>query len=82
MIQQVQELKSQALRELGAIAGPEDLERWRISYLGRKGSLTQILRGLGSLPQEERRQAGSSANDAKRELESALAQKGDGRSRY
>ena len=75
MIQQVQELKSQALRELGAIGGPEDLERWRISYLGRKGSLTQILRGLGSLPQEERKRAGSSANEAKREMESALTQK-------
>ncbi|MEE9198903.1 MAG: phenylalanine--tRNA ligase subunit alpha [Dehalococcoidia bacterium] len=75
MIDQVQELKSKALHELEAADTPEGLEQWRIAYLGRKGALTSILRGLGSLPAENRRSAGSVANQVKRELEAALAQR-------
>ena len=58
MIQQVEDLTSQALSELEPLAEQEALEKWRVSYLGRKGSLTQMLRGVSSLPVEERREAG------------------------
>ena len=75
MIDQVQEIKSKALQELEALGDPQALEGWRISYLGRKGSLTRLLRGVSSLPQKERRSAGSAANSAKRDLESALARR-------
>ena len=75
MIDQVQELKSKALEELEPLIELEDLEQWRISYLGRKGSLTLLLRGISSLPQEDRREAGSTANRAKGELEQALSRK-------
>ncbi|MFQ5933515.1 MAG: phenylalanine--tRNA ligase subunit alpha [Dehalococcoidia bacterium] len=75
MIDQVQEIKSRALKELDAASGPEELERWRVSYLGRKGALTQVLRSLGSLPQEDRRSIGREANQVKRELEAALTQR-------
>ncbi len=75
MMQQVEELTSRALSELEPLAGPEALEQWRVSYLGRKGSLTQLLRGVSSLPVEERREAGSAANRAKNRLEGALSDK-------
>ena len=74
MIQQVEELTSKALSELEPLAEQEALEKWRVSYLGRKGLLTQMLRGVSSLPMEERREAGSAANRAE-EAGGALSEK-------
>ena len=39
-------LQNEALAQISQVAGLEALEELRIRYLGRKGSLTQILRGL------------------------------------
>ena len=77
MIDQVQEIKEKALRELESASSPDQLEQWRISYLGRKGALTQVLRRLGKLPPEERRSIGGAANQVKAELETALEQRGE-----
>ncbi len=60
--------ESEGAETLGA------LERARIAYLGRKGSLTQLLRGLKDLPEGERKTIGAEANVLRRELE-ALFQK-------
>ena len=49
-----------------------ELEEIRVRVLGRQGSLTQLLRGLGGLPAAERPLVGAAANEAKRQLESAL----------
>lgn len=53
----------------------EGLERWRVSVLGRSGSLTQILRGLGAVPKEHRPQLGADANRAKDVLERRLRER-------
>jgi len=66
---QVEELKLKALRELESIPDTKSLEEWRISYLGRRGQITQVLRGLGSLPEDQRREAGAAANSARQDLE-------------
>lgn len=50
----------------------EGLDRWRVSVLGRSGSLTQILRGLGAVPEEDRPRLGAEANRAKGVLEREL----------
>ncbi len=68
-------LQNEALAQISQAAGLEDLEELRIRYLGRKGSLTQILRGLKDLEPELRRQLGQEANQAKQDLESAFAAK-------
>ena len=47
-------LRAQALEELGRSNTPKDLEEFRVRFMGKKGSLTEILRGMGSLPAEER----------------------------
>lgn len=65
-------LASSARGELGAAEDEAALEAWRVLYLGRKGRLTMVLRGLGSLPLDERRRLGAEANRLKQELESAL----------
>ncbi len=71
---QVEELEARALAELGQVADAKALEEWRVRYLGRKGALTEVLRGLGSLPPEERRAIGAKANQTKAKLEAAFDQ--------
>ncbi|MBT9149300.1 MAG: phenylalanine--tRNA ligase subunit alpha [Dehalococcoidia bacterium] len=75
MITTLEEIKSRALDELRNLNELKELESWRVGYLGRKGTLTQLLRGLSSLPIEERREAGAAANKLKSLLEQALADK-------
>ena len=70
---QIEELESKALDELQAVSDLEALDDWRISFLGRRGELTQILRGLGSLPADERPAAGAAANAAKIRLEGSIS---------
>ena len=71
----VEEVKSKALEELGSIDSLGQLEEWRIAYMGRRGQLTQILRGVGSLSPDERRSIGAAANEAKTTLEDSLTQR-------
>ncbi len=52
------------------------LEAVRVSYLGKKGSLTGILRGLGGLSSEERPAVGKVANEVRAALETALDARG------
>ena len=75
MLEKVEELKAKALHELEVVDSQDAFQKWRITYLGRRGALTQILRGLGSLPQEERKAVGALANEVKELLEESLAQK-------
>ncbi len=56
-----------------ATAGNEaELERVRLDYLGRRGSLSAIVEGIKDLPPEQRPSAGQAANQAKRAIEAAL----------
>ena len=75
MLKELDELKATAVSELDGIDNLGDLERWRVRYLGRKGSLTTILRGLAALSVDERRAVGAAANDLKTALEAGLQQK-------
>ena len=68
------ELRDKALEELEAVDSLDELGKWRVEYLGRKGRLTNILRNLKDLPQEERQQVGGQANKLKTLLEGALSQ--------
>ncbi len=71
----VQELLAEALKELDSLDTLESLDAWRVSYLGRRGRLTTILRGLGGLPPDERRTLGSLSNRTKSLLEEGLEQR-------
>jgi len=68
----VSALKNTALQAIHHASDTEELERLRVQYLGRKGALTGILRGLGGLDPEDRRRLGQEANRAKEALEEAL----------
>jgi phenylalanyl-tRNA synthetase alpha chain len=75
MQEELRDLETQALHELAAIGSSDALEAWRIAYLGRKGELTNILRGLGRLPTELRPLVGQQANRVKQRLEEELEAK-------
>ncbi len=49
-----------------------DLEQIRVKYLGKKGELTQVLRGMGSLSEQERPVVGQIANRIREEMEEAM----------
>ena len=58
---------------LGACRTDEELERIRVEYLGRKGRLTEVMRGVGALPAEERPVIGDLANQLKRRVDDRIA---------
>jgi phenylalanyl-tRNA synthetase alpha chain len=67
----VDHLRAEAERALAAAPDLVALDAWRIEYLGRKGRLTAVLRGLAGLPVEQRRDVGAAANALKLHLEQA-----------
>jgi len=63
---------------MAALAAPDcDIEAIRVQYLGKKGELTAVLRGMGALTPEERPVMGQMANDVRAEIEEAIAKMGD-----
>ncbi len=75
MLEQLRELVSQAHEELDKVDKLEELENWRIRYMGKKSRLILILRSLATLTLEERRLLGAQANDIKINFEKALDEK-------
>ena len=73
--QTMDELLQVAVRDLERIDNPEGLEQWRVAYLGRRGRLTLVLRGLPQLDLEQRKVMGALGNEAKSKLEALLAQR-------
>jgi len=75
MLEQLEELKTGALGGLKAITDAQELESWRIRYLGKKSELNKALRSLAGLSIDERKRLGALANQIKNELEAALKDK-------
>lgn len=72
--------KLQSIREeaLASVASSEDsakLEEIRVRYLGKKGELTSILRGMGALSGDERPVVGQLANEIRSDIENAIREK-------
>ncbi|MBE2236529.1 MAG: phenylalanine--tRNA ligase subunit alpha [Caldilineaceae bacterium] len=72
LIGQLEALQVEAQAALVAAQHTPETEAWYAAYLGRKGKMTTILRGLGQLSQEERPRVGKRANEIKETLEAAL----------
>ncbi len=75
VLQQLNELRAEALGELDGISGVKELESWRVRYLGKKSRLSRVLHSLAALPIAERKAVGASANELKSALENSLGQK-------
>ena len=72
ILEQLEELKKQGLEAIEQAQTTKILDEARVAFLGKKGSLTQILRGLGSLSKEERPVVGKISNEVRQALEAAL----------
>ena len=70
MKEKLQQIKEAALLELRAAEC--DTEALRVRYLGKKGELTAVLRGMGALSPVERPVVGALANEVRAEIEAAL----------
>jgi phenylalanyl-tRNA synthetase alpha chain len=68
----IDKLRAAALTEINAAASPEALEAVRIAVLGRRGTLTLLMRGLGELDPDARRTAGAALNAVRDEITAAM----------
>ena len=71
------EILAQAEREAAGAQDLAALDRVRVQYLGKKGVLTEYLKGLGQLAPEERPQVGQAVNRAKQQLQATLKSRSD-----
>ena len=75
MKEKLEALRRQALEELEKLTLPKELEDFRVRVMGKKGPLTELLRGMGSLPAEERPKMGQLVNELRATLEAALKER-------
>ena len=71
-MQSLEDIKAKAAAAIDAAADVAALEELRVSYLGKKGALTGLLKGLGQLSAEERPKAGAEINAVKQVLNEQL----------
>jgi len=65
------------LTEIAAARSPDELEQLRVRLLGRNGAVTAMMRQLGGLPAEQRREVGARLNALKDEIAAALTEAGE-----
>jgi phenylalanyl-tRNA synthetase alpha chain len=76
-MEELQQILDQALQQFAQISDEAELEQVKARYLGKEGSLTVLLKGLGKLSAEERPAAGARINQVKQGIEAALQQRRD-----
>ena len=75
MKDQIEKIKIESTEELKKIQDLKELENFKVKYLGKKGSLTTILRGMKELSNEERPVIGSLVNQVRDLLENLIEEK-------
>ncbi|KIL75545.1 phenylalanine--tRNA ligase subunit alpha [Bacillus badius] len=72
MEQQLKELQTEALAKVEAAADLKQLNDIRVAYLGKKGPITEVLKGMGKLSAEERPKMGALANEVRAAVSAAI----------
>ena len=75
MKEQIEQIKLKSIEEIKNSTDLKNLEELRVKYLGKKGELTAVLRGMKDLSPEERPVIGNLVNDVKAELENLIEEK-------
>ncbi len=73
MTEQILKLKEKFMAELSSVSSAAALEELRVAYLGKSGSVTSLLKNMGRLQPEEKRQMGQTVNELKGEVSELLA---------
>ena len=74
MREELLEMEKKALQDLEAAEDLTSLERFRITYLGKKGLIATVMKRLGELPAQEKPEAGELANRVKGNLSKLFEQ--------
>jgi phenylalanyl-tRNA synthetase alpha chain len=69
---QLEEIVAQAETAIANADNPQALDDVRVQYMGKKGQLTELLKGLGKLDPSERREAGQKINEAKQQVQTSI----------
>ena len=77
MEENLKQILSKAKSEIEAADSLEVLEKIRVSYLGKKGIITDLKKNISKLPNEEKPMAGKLINEASKEIENALSKKSE-----
>jgi len=72
VIEALGHIREEVLASLSKVHTEKEITEIRVKTLGRKGSLTQVLKQLGALPEVERKEIGKRANEIKEALESQI----------
>ncbi|MCH5210246.1 MAG: phenylalanine--tRNA ligase subunit alpha [Oscillospiraceae bacterium] len=72
MKEKLEEIKAAALEALQKASEMDALEEARIKFLGKKGELTAVLKGMGKLSADERPKIGALANEIRSEIENRI----------
>jgi len=75
MKEKIQQIKENAIAEIKSADNLKSLDDVRVKYSGKKGELTLVLRGMGSLSAEERPVIGALVNEVRDELENMITEK-------
>jgi phenylalanyl-tRNA synthetase alpha chain len=76
-MKELEQIVAEAHAAVAATRSVAELEQAKSRFLGKAGALTELLKGLGKLPAEERPRAGAAINQAKAEVESLLGARRD-----
>ena len=75
MKEKIEQIKQKSIEEIKSAKDLKNLDELRVKYLGKKGELTAVLRGMKDLSAEERPVIGNLVNEAKAELENLIEEK-------
>ncbi|MBE7012298.1 MAG: phenylalanine--tRNA ligase subunit alpha [Ruminococcaceae bacterium] len=75
MKEQLNQIRLNAEAQLGEINSLDKIEEFRVKFLGKKGELTAVMKGMGGLSAEERPIIGQLANEVRTFIESAIEEK-------
>lgn len=75
MKERLEELQQEALAKVEQANSVQGLKDIRVEYLGKKGPITEVLRGMGKLSKEERPVIGQLANDVRENIAQAIEEK-------
>ena len=75
MKEQIEQIRKNAKEEISKVTDAKQLNDIRVKYLGKKGELTAVLRGMGALSAEERPVIGSLVNVVRDEVEKLISEK-------
>ena len=76
-MQQLEQIVAEAQQVIAACNSIAELEQAKARFLGKSGTLTELLKGLGKLPPEEKPRAGAAINQAKQRVEAMLQARRD-----